>query len=356
MLTQLFEPFAQADRSASRKFAGTGLGLSISKRLVHLMGGEVGVDSVPGAGSLFWFTADFETAPEGAAATPKRAIDGVGGLILSGDDTFAQIVERYMTSWRMQSRRAGNRDDLVQALQSGGPAWVAIVDLENVGLADIGVTVDILRAIVPERVIPIGKDGPLRKPLRQSYLFDAIVKAAGTGQPEAASPPDRGQADVAIEHRAPILIAEDNAQLRRLLRLQFESIGVPVTFVTDGVQAVATPDRGHYGMMFMDCQMPNMDGLAATRAIREDERRTGGHIPIVAMTANAFAEDRDACLAAGMDDYLAKPVKLDELRAMVERWSKRPPHRNGPSHDLRTAEVGSAHGGAALPDPPGPPD
>jgi CheY-like chemotaxis protein len=120
-----------------------------------------------------------------------------------------------------------------------------------------------------------------------------------------------------------VLVAEDNVRLQRLLKLQFDELGVPVTFVSDGYQAIEALRNEDFALVFMDCQMPHMDGLAATRAIREAERESGGHVPIVAMTANAFAEDREACIAAGMDDYLAKPVKLADLRAMIERWSKR---------------------------------
>jgi CheY-like chemotaxis protein len=123
---------------------------------------------------------------------------------------------------------------------------------------------------------------------------------------------------------AVVLVAEDNARLRRLLKLQFGDLGVPVTFVSDGLQAVEAARCKRYALIFMDCQMPNMDGLAATKAIREEERRTGSvHVPITAMTANAFAEDRIACLEAGMDDYLPKPVRLAGLRGMLECWSKR---------------------------------
>jgi CheY-like chemotaxis protein len=200
VVPQLFEPFAQADRSPSRKFGGTGLGLSISKRLVLLMGGEIGVVSTPGAGSTFWFEVPFACAAD-----------------------------------------------------------------ESIVRAD-----------------------PARPPI-----------ATNT-----------------------ILVAEDNVPLQRLLKLQFDELGQHVTFVADGNAVLDALARETFAMIFMDCQMPELDGLAATQRIRDGERAGGGHIPIAAMTANAFAEDRAACLAAGMDDYLAKPVRLADLRSMIERWTQ----------------------------------
>jgi len=200
----LFEPFVQADSSASRRYGGTGLGLSIAKRLVEMMGGEIGAEPRAGGGSIFWFTARLTRARETLPHPGRIEPDSTGGL-------------------------------------------------------ESGV----------------------------------------------------------------VLVAEDNARLQRLLKLQFDELAVPVRFASDGLEAVDAARTDQFAMIFMDCQMPNMDGYAATQAIRNEEKASGRHVPIVAMTANAFAEDREACLAAGMDDYLAKPVKLAELRNMIERWSKR---------------------------------
>jgi two-component system sensor histidine kinase/response regulator len=322
VLPQLFEPFAQADRSASRKFGGTGLGLSISKRLVEMMGGRIGVESTAGAGSSFWFVVGFARASSGVSAS-RHLPTGAAALILSGDDTFAEIVRSYLDSWSMDSRRATGGEDVVAGLRGQATApWVAIVDLDNTGAVDLLSTVEILRAVAPSRVIAVGRDGALSKPVRGSQLYDAIVKAADAGpsivrdvaapEPSAVNAPAGGT----------ILVAEDNDRLRRLLQLQFDDLGVPVAFVTDGHEALEAIRKQRYAMVFMDCQMPNLDGLDATKVIRSEERLTGRHLPITAMTANAFAEDRAACLAAGMDDYLSKPVKLADLRAKIERWTR----------------------------------
>lgn len=323
MLPRLFEPFVQADASASRKYAGTGLGLSISKRLVELMGGELGVQSEPGSGSAFWFTARFARSDSAAGVEPLE-LDNVAGLIVSSDHTFAQIVARYMDSWGMRSYHASSRAEMQTALQDAqASTWLAIVDGADAGTPDLREVLDAVHALEPARLIVVGS-GSLRKPLRQSYLFDAIARAARGERPataQSATPVAAVSAAHAPSTATPILVAEDNAQLQGLLKLQFDELDVPVKFVSDGRQAIEAIRDGKYAMVFMDCQMPNMDGLTATKAIRLAERETGEHLPITAMTANAFAEDRAACLAAGMDDYLSKPIRLDNLRAMIARWS-----------------------------------
>lgn len=324
VIPRLFEPFVQADQSSSRKYGGTGLGLSISKRIVEHMGGEFGIQSEPGSGSVFWFTARFKRS--GAAAGAQTiAIDHVAGLIVSSDELLAQIVARYMGSWGVRTHHATTPAEMQAALQAGAAStWLAIVDGDDLEVPDLRQVIDAVHAMEPARVIVIG-GGALRKPIRQSYLFDAIARAVDIERTGfAGTTPSRKVADFHTPAATglPILVAEDNARLQSLLKLQFDELGVPVTFVSDGLEAVDAVRTGQYAMVFMDCQMPHMDGLAATRAIRLAERETGKHLAITAMTANAFAEDREACLAAGMDDYLAKPVRLNNLRDMIARWSQ----------------------------------
>jgi two-component system sensor histidine kinase/response regulator len=223
----------------------------------------------------------------------------------------------------MESHRGRSRADILRTMQSPQSAnWLTIADLDTI-TPEQRAAFDTVRALTPARVIAVGVLGTLRKPLRQSYLFDAIVtrtspiSAEGYGTPSAPAGDD-----ARAGAHGPILVAEDNAQLQRLLKLQFDTLGVPVTFVSDGRQAVEAVRDGTYAMVFMDCQMPVMDGLEAARAIRAAEAGSNRHIPIAAMTANAFAEDRAASFAAGMDDQLAKPVKLETLRTVIERWGR----------------------------------
>jgi CheY-like chemotaxis protein len=318
VLARLFEPFVQAD--TARKNAGSGLGLSITKSLVGLMGGEIGLQSEVGAGSLFWFTARFARS---AVPVQHVSFENIAGMIVSSDAEFVRIVARYMDAWGMQSYPVANAEEL-RATVSGNPAptWIALVD-EGDGDSKLGDVIRAVHASERTRIVVIGGES-LRKPLRQSHLFDAIANAAGVQRADLPQPP--APADVARSIvDLPVLVAEDNINLQGLLKLQFEELGVPVVFASDGNEAIAALGARDYALVFMDCQMPNMDGLAATRAIRAAEHRTGKHVPIVAMTANAFAEDREACFAAGMDDYLAKPVRLNNLRAVLERWAPTSP-------------------------------
>jgi PAS domain S-box-containing protein len=322
-LPRLFEPFVQADSSSSRKYGGTGLGLSICKRLVALMGGEIGVESEPGRGSLLWFSLPFKR-PD--AATSSRKVFGVFALIYSDDETFADIVARYLDAWGMTCRRIRAATEITTALETadaaGPPEWIAVVD------ADASDSVEVVAALAaaPEigaaHVIVVGDDDrQMPKPLRQSDLFDRISNALGAAVriesvPHESSTSNHGE----LRSSASILVAEDNAAIQELLGHQLQALGIAAKMVSDGAEAVAALRQGRFDAVLMDCQMPHLDGFEATRLIREEERQTGRHTPIIAMTANAFKEDREACLAAGMDDYVSKPLRMETLRAKLLRW------------------------------------
>jgi len=324
-LPRLFEPFVQADSSSSRKYGGTGLGLSISKRLVTLMGGEIGVESEPSRGSLFWFSVPFKRP---AAVLSSRRVYGVCALLFSDDEMFADIVGRYLEAWGMASRRIRAASEVRKELESVNtatpPEWIAVVDSDAPDFETVAEALAAEPEIGRSRIIAVGdEDNQLPKPIRQSEFFDRISDALGkTARIESvvreAHPPRPRAAETRSSDL--VLVAEDNAGIQELLGHQLRALGVAAKLVSDGAEAVAAVRQERFSAVLMDCQMPNLDGFEATRLIREEEQRSGRHTPIIAMTANAFKEDREACLAAGMDDYLAKPVRMETLRAMLERW------------------------------------
>jgi PAS domain S-box-containing protein len=322
---RLFEPFVQADNSSSRKYGGTGLGLSICKRLVTLMGGEIGVESEPGCGSLFWFSVPFKRPN---AVFSSRKVFGVCALVVSDDETFADIVVRYLEAWGMASRRIRAATEIRTTLESANaatpPEWIAVVDADAANSGTVAAALAAEAEIGPSRIIAVGdEENQLSKPIRQSELFDRVSDALGkTARIESVTleaPPFRPRSSQPGASET-VLVAEDNASIQELLGHQLRALGIDAKLVSDGAEAVAALRQERFGAVLMDCQMPNLDGFEATRLIREEEQRSGRHTPIIAMTANAFKEDREACLAAGMDDYLAKPVRMEALRGMLERW------------------------------------
>jgi polar amino acid transport system substrate-binding protein len=325
-VARLFEPFVQADGSSSRRFGGTGLGLSISKRLVELMNGEIGVTTEAGRGSVFWFTVRFSLP---SAIVPSRRFFGVRALLISSDQVFQDIAGRYVEAWGIAAHPVTGAAAALELLQMRRAAgrhedWLAIVDAESVD-ADATVQSLMARGIPSRSILRAGSGERLSRPLRHSQLFDRIVEAL-----EEPNTVTRTRADPAgangSELSSKVLVAEDNAGLREILAAQFAHLRIPVTIVSNGAEAVAALAREAFALVFMDCHMPELDGFAATRVIRDAEKTSGAHVPIVAMTANAFKEDREACLAIGMDDYLAKPVRLVHLRETVSRWIAAPEH------------------------------
>lgn len=256
---------------------------------------------------------------------PNRQILGVTALIVSSDDLFGHIVSHYLTAWGIESKRVSTRSEVWNVASEADPGehrdWIALIDLDA-SIAEMAATsLCEMYGLEGIHVIEVGGDEGLPKPLRQSHLFDRIVEELGDLAVMKTTPLATVVVPTQMVERPRILVAEDNESLRKLLALQFDQLGVEAHFVADGAQAVAALAEERYAFVFMDCQMPEMDGYSATRTIRRGEVTSGEHIAIIAMTANAFKEDRDVCLAAGMDDYLAKPVRINVLRAAVERWS-----------------------------------
>jgi PAS domain S-box-containing protein len=320
---RLFEPFTQADMSSSRKYGGTGLGLAISRQLVELMGGSIRVESRLGEGSTFRFTAGFARA----SAPPARVHELRDARVLVANDnaTVRDSLQRQLSAWKLRCDVAAGVDEAL-AMMRETPYEVVLVD----GVEGARRIHDEHETAHKTHVIALTTLGSRRdaavarwltKPVKQAALFDAMSallanESALTAREEAPRPEPR--------ERTPgrtlrILVAEDNAVNQRVAVKQLQKLGYAADAVADGREAVEALERIPYDLVLMDCQMPDMDGYAATAEIRRREKR-GRRTPIVAMTANALEGDRESCIAAGMDDYVPKPVREAELAAVLGRW------------------------------------
>ena len=336
---QIFEAFSQADTSTTRRYGGTGLGLTISLQLVKLMGGHIWVESELGKGSAFHFTVRFGIAqgtPRDAWVSPD-SLAGIPVLVVDDNRTNRRILQDLLTNWGMQPNLAESGPaalaQFAAATARGVPFRVAILDVLMPEM-DGFMLVERIREH-PElrdcRLIMLSSAGQMEnwsrcqelgiaryliKPVKQSDLRDAIVRVLSTRDEAPAAAVSAPPAGTGRALR--VLLAEDGLVNQRVAREFLEQRGHQVRVVNNGREAVEATEREAFDLVLMDVQMPEMDGLEATRAIRRNEQTTGEHLPIVAMTAGAFKDDRERCMRAGMDDYLTKPIRPATLYATLE--------------------------------------
>jgi two-component system sensor histidine kinase/response regulator len=328
---QLFQPFAQADSSMTRRFGGTGLGLAICKRLAGLMGGEIGAESVEGQGSRFAFTARFALG-NGPAPSRYPALAGKRCLLVHPNAAVRRVIAGWCAQWGMETRAAEKAQRVREWLRNGGTPDVVVIsvgkDLSEEAL------VGELHALGLPRAVPIlllamrrrsaastnAATRSVKKPVKPEVLARALVAALNGEDTAAVSASTASQRRSFADHIPRVLVVEDLETNQFLARKMLERLGCEVDIADTGHEAIAKVATGNYGLVFMDLQMPDLDGLEATRAIRAGPPATRD-VPIVAMTASALPEHRIRSLAAGMNDYLTKPLSGDLLESMVARYA-----------------------------------
>jgi PAS domain S-box-containing protein len=342
---RIFRAFEQEDASTTRKYGGTGLGLTIAARLVALMGGQITVDSAPGRGSTFAFTARFGHRPHQPEPDTSRQpvlLHGLRVLVVDDNATNRRILEEWLRGWQMEPAAAGDGlaalDALWDAVSAGRPYALVLLDArmpDTDGLAlaakirkraELSATRIVLLTSGDRpgdwaRLRELRVNAHLLKPVQQDELLETIYRVMsrsnGDAPPAASAAAEGEQAPAARPLR--VLVAEDNEFNAQLLEQLLGRRGHRVRLASNGREALGLAGEGAFDLLLLDMHMPELDGLQVARAVRERERTAGGHLPIIALTARSRKEDRERCLGAGMDDFLAKPIQAADLWAAIDR-------------------------------------
>lgn len=339
---RLFQPFSQGDVSTSRKYGGTGLGLVICQRLVNLMHGTIGVDSTPGIGSRFWFTAELQTSDKAHGGVNERDLSGLANksiLYIDDNHMARESISQRAHTWNIKCQTASNAAEglnlILKANSSGHGFDLIIVDYDMPGMNGIELlnVVDKLNDVKKSPIILLtqlghvissaehqytGKLMQINKPVRMSALLDTMMLLL-CGQNKNTSQ-TQTPAEPIAEKPQRILIVEDNPVNQLVSVKLLHQLGYHADIVETGADAISAINAKSYDLIFMDCQMPGMDGYKTAESIRKSNHETAKRIPIIALTAHAIKGDKEKCLQAGMNDYLSKPVNLHDFRVMLQKW------------------------------------
>jgi CheY-like chemotaxis protein/HPt (histidine-containing phosphotransfer) domain-containing protein len=348
-LSRLFKSFSQAEASTSRRYGGTGLGLAISRRLVELMGGKMWVESVPQKGSTFHFSLPMAAASD----VQRRPLDvrqpqlaDLRVLVVDDNPTNCRILTLQTSKWGMIARGAQSAEQAIGWLRGGENFDLAILDMQMPGMDGLMLAREIRKLPNGGRIplvlltsmgihdnnpelAGIGFSSCLTKPIKPSQLYEVLVRIVSGIKPAAKPAPTASKLDRALADRLPlrILLCDDNAINQKVASRLLQQMGYQSDTATNGVEALAALDKKPYDLIFMDVMMPELGGIEATHEIRRRQQNQAqfpnykSPIIIIAITANAMQGDREKCLAAGMDDYLAKPIRPEEMREIIEKWA-----------------------------------